>query len=79
MTGFASLGLDIGSTTVKAVVLDGATILHAAYRRHNADVRGELSTLLAEIAERFPGRRFRTAVTGSAGLTIAELLGADFV
>ena len=79
MAEVASLGLDIGSTTVKAVVIDDGELVHSAYRRHNADVRGELGTLLGEVAERFPGRPFHTAVTGSAGLTIAELLGVDFV
>ena len=79
MAELASLGLDVGSTTVKAVVLSDGVLLHSAYRRHNADVRGELAALLAEVAELFPGRSFRTAVTGSAGLTIAELLGVDFV
>lgn len=79
MAPHASLGLDIGSTTVKAVVLDGDTIRHSAYRRHNADVRGELRSLLEEIAPLFPGQHFRVAVTGSAGLSIAELMGVDFV
>ena len=79
MAELASLGLDIGSTTVKAVVMADGSLLHTAYRRHNADVRGELATLLGEVSERFPGQRFRTAVTGSAGLTIAELMGVDFV
>jgi len=79
MAPHASLGLDIGSTTVKAVVLEGETVRHSAYRRHNADVRGELRSLLEEIAPLFPDRQFRVAVTGSAGLSIAELLGVDFV
>ena len=79
MTPHASLGLDVGSTTVKAVVLAGDTIAHSAYRRHNADVRGELRGLLEEVEAAFPGQHFRVAVTGSAGLSIAELMGVDFV
>ena len=74
-----SLGLDIGSTTVKAVALDGDVLLFSAYRRHNADARGALRGLLAEIAERFPGARFAGAVTGSAGLGVADLMGVPFV
>ena len=46
MTTTLSLGLDVGSTTVKAVVTDGNRILFSDYRRHNADVRGELAKLL---------------------------------
>ena len=36
------LGIDVGSTTVKAVVLDGNRRLFSDYRRHNADVRASL-------------------------------------
>lgn len=79
MDGRVSLGLDIGSTTVKAVVLDGAELLFSAYRRHNADARGALQGLLGEIADRFPGAELRCAVTGSAGLGVADLMGIDFV
>jgi activator of 2-hydroxyglutaryl-CoA dehydratase len=41
-----SLGLDVGSTTVKAVVLDEDGLRFCSYRRHNADARGALRTLL---------------------------------
>lgn len=47
------MGLDIGSTTVKAVVLEGDHTVYADYRRHHADVRGELRTLVGEIADAF--------------------------
>lgn len=40
------LGIDVGSTTVKAVVLDGNRILFSDYRRHNADVRANSDTSL---------------------------------
>jgi predicted CoA-substrate-specific enzyme activase len=79
MADLTSLGLDIGSTTVKAVVLDGDVLRFSAYRRHNADARGALRELLSEIADRFPGARFRCAVTGSAGLGVADLMGVPFV
>ncbi len=74
-----ALGLDIGSTTVKAVVLDGTSLLFSAYRRHNADARGALRDLLGEIAGRFPEASFRCAVTGSAGLGVAEVMGVEFI
>ena len=79
MNSVPTLGLDIGSTTVKAVVLAGLTPLFSAYRRHNADARGALRELLSEIAGRFPGASFRCAITGSAGLGVAELMGVEFV
>ena len=79
MTVSLSLGLDVGSTTVKAVVTDGDEIVFSDYRRHNADARGALRELLSEIAGRFPGASFRCAITGSAGLGVAELMGVEFV
>ncbi len=74
-----ALGLDIGSTTVKAVVLDADRTLYSDYRRHHADVRGELRTLVGEIADTFGGRPMRVAVTGSGGLSVAQLMGVAFV
>lgn len=72
------LGLDVGSTTVKAVVMRGAETLMSDYRRHNADVRGEMKKLLLDIRERFPDDVFRVALTGSGGLGVARLMGIDF-
>lgn len=73
------LGLDIGSTTVKAVILDDDQVVFRDYRRHNADVRGELRKLLGDIDAGYPGVRFQCAVTGSGGVHVAELMGVGFV
>ena len=91
------MGLDIGSTTIKLVLLpehspeapagarpDPASAspvspVFAEYRRHNADVRGELTRLLGEVARAYPGAVVRGAVTGSAGLSLATLMGLPFV
>ncbi|HHU39277.1 MAG TPA: activase [Propionibacterium sp.] len=74
-----TLGLDIGSTTVKAVVLDGERIVFSDYRRHNADVRREVRNLLADIDRALPNALLTTAVTGSGGLQVAEIMGVSFV
>ena len=86
------MGLDIGSTTIKLVLLpehlpgapagaQSASVapVFAEYRRHNADVRGELTRLLGEVAQAYPGAVVRGAVTGSAGLSLATLMGLPFV
>ena len=73
------LGIDIGSTTVKAVLLDGDAVVIEDYRRHNAEIRIELGKLLGEVAAARPGERALVSVTGSGGLGIAELLGVPFV
>ncbi len=73
------LGLDIGSTTVKAVILDGDQVVFSDYRRHNADVRGELHKLLGTIATEHHEAKFHCSVTGSGGVQVAELMGVSFV
>ena len=73
------LGIDVGSTTVKAVVLDGNRVLYSDYRRHNADVRAELGRLLADIEALHPGLEVVSAITGSGGLTTARAMGIPFV
>ncbi|MDR3207751.1 MAG: hypothetical protein LBT60_05410, partial [Oscillospiraceae bacterium] len=74
------VGVDIGSTTLKAVVLDeGDNVLYAQYRRHRSDVRGELALLLEEMAAGLPGLSAPLRVTGSAGMGVSQELGLPFV
>ncbi|MDO4175158.1 MAG: acyl-CoA dehydratase activase [Eubacteriales bacterium] len=75
------LGLDIGSTTVKAVVCkpDSAEVLFSQYRRHHAEQAQTVRHLLKEIHTAFPDYRFRIAVCGSGGKPIAERIGAHYV
>ena len=73
------LGLDVGSTTVKAVLLDGNRVVFSDYRRHNADVRGELLRLLTDIYDRFEDVPITAALTGSGGLSLAKTMGIAFV
>ena len=82
------VGLDIGSTTVKAVVLDQsdalADALFSDYRRHHANVRATVAGLLADIHQKLEklGRGdepIRLAITGSGGLALADSLDVPFV
>jgi predicted CoA-substrate-specific enzyme activase len=79
MPQLPTLGLDVGSTTVKAVVLEGDRPLFSAYRRHNADARGALRELLAEVSIAVGEQQLRVAVAGSAGLGVADVMGVEFV
>ncbi|MDE5754440.1 MAG: acyl-CoA dehydratase activase [Oscillospiraceae bacterium] len=75
-----SLGIDVGSTTVKTVVCDeNNQILHSAYERHFSKVREIVAEQLKIIAEKFPDAQFRSAMTGSAGLGLANAAGIAFV
>ncbi|MCL2802826.1 MAG: acyl-CoA dehydratase activase-related protein [Micrococcales bacterium] len=73
------LGVDIGSTTIKAVLLAGEQVVFEDYRRHHADIHIELAKLLGELAQRFGGVQAAVAMTGSAGLGVAEALRTGFV
>lgn len=82
------VGLDIGSTTVKAVVL-GRTdsldaVLFSDYRRHHANVRATVAGLLEDIHKELEARGrgdepIRLAITGSGGLALADNLHVPFV
>ncbi|ERI82111.1 putative CoA-substrate-specific enzyme activase [Bifidobacterium bifidum ATCC 29521 = JCM 1255 = DSM 20456] len=82
------VGLDIGSTTVKAVVLDQTNalndVLFSDYRRHHANVRATVAGLLKDIHQTLVdlGRGdepIRLAITGSGGLTLADNLHVPFI
>lgn len=70
------LGIDVGSTTLKCVLLDEAgTIGYSTYVRHFSKATETLDTILKELSERFRDETFSVSLSGSAGMGIAE--GAD--
>lgn len=75
------VGLDVGSTTVKTVVIDPAdgSVLHTSYERHHAHQAACAASALRAVAREFDGRRLRIAVTGSGAAPIAETCHAPFV
>ena len=74
------IGLDVGSTTVKMVVMDGdLRVVFHRYERHNARV-GELLCRFFDEARMVTGdEEVFISVTGSVGMQTAEMLHADFV
>ncbi len=78
------IGMDIGSTTVKAVVLDRETreILWSDYQRHLTKQPEKVLELMQAIIEEFPGidaGKTQIFVTGSGAAPISEATGAKFV
>lgn len=74
------LGLDLGSTTVKYVLLDDdRKILARDYRRHKSDLILTVRTLLSELNERFPGRPVRPVLSGSGALALSDALHVAFL
>ncbi len=75
-----TLGIDIGSTTVKIAILDDAhNILFSDYKRHFANIRETLSDLLKEAYEKLGNIILHPMITGSGGLTLANHLKVPFV
>ncbi len=78
------VGLDVGSTTVKYVVVDALTdqILAKDYQRHETRQPEKCLEMLNAIRARFPElptKAFRVFVTGSGGAAIGGRIGAKFV
>jgi len=74
-----NIGIDIGSTTVKLVVMEGEKILYRIYQRHLSQVRQATLQALEGAKQFLKGDKFRAAISGSAGLGLAEDAGIDFV
>ncbi|MDO5361782.1 MAG: acyl-CoA dehydratase activase-related protein [Eubacteriales bacterium] len=75
-----TLGIDIGSTTVKIAILDKAdNLLFADYKRHFANIQETLADLLQEAWEQYGEMTLHPVITGSGGLTLADHLGVPFV
>ena len=74
-----SVGIDIGSTTAKIVVLDGTKVIYKRYERHYAKVREKAIELVRDVQGLIGGREFKVALSGSAGFGICRAVGMDFV
>ena len=74
------MGIDIGSTTAKVVVLDqNKQVIFSAYRRHNAETLRTLQSMLEEAVETLGIVEVDLLVTGSAGLGICEKFELPFI
>ncbi|WP_101772854.1 2-hydroxyacyl-CoA dehydratase [Peptostreptococcus faecalis] len=79
MEGIYKLGIDIGSTTVKAVVLsDENSIIYKKYRRHFSDVKKAVSTQLKDIHKKYGNIRVKPVITGSGGIGLSRKINIKF-
>lgn len=73
------IGIDVGSTTLKIIVLDDANkVIYKTYTRHKADINNILAAELKSIIKEFPETAFAVHITGSAGMGIAERISIPF-
>ena len=74
-----NIGIDIGSTTVKVVVMDGNDILFKHYERHYSQVRQKTAEVLRKALPVIEERPFKVALSGSAGFGLSKAAGIDFI
>lgn len=74
------IGLDVGSTTLKCVVLDdNDQIVYKDYQRHFSQITSKTVGMLQDIKKQFPDEsRMTLTISGSAGMGIADTLGIPF-
>ena len=74
------VGLDVGSTTVKIVVMDNnLTPIYEDYQRHFSDTKNTLCTVLESLIEKYPENKFTIALTGSGAMSASKFLGVPFI
>ena len=74
------IGIDIGSTTVKVVVIDGnENILFSRYERHNANAKSVVLNILNDLKSHCGDAEADIKMTGSVGMGFSEKYGLPFV
>ena len=74
------VGLDVGSTTVKIIVMDeNKNTIYKDYQRHFSDTKNTVCNVLESLLVKFPLNSFTLALTGSGAMSAAKFLGVDFI
>ena len=80
MNNIVNIGLDVGSTTVKAAVLNlSGEIILQYYKRHYANIQDTVVSLFDSILSSLSNVIFTVNVTGSAGMGIAERMDIPYI
>ena len=80
MNKLLHVGLDVGSTTVKIVVMDEElNIIDRNYKRHFSDTKNTVCNVLEELIEKYKGNEFTIALTGSGAMSAANFLDLPFI
>ena len=80
MNKLLHVGIDVGSTTVKIVILDSSfEIIYSNYERHFSDTKTTLYNVLSKLVKDFPNTMLTVSLTGSGALDIAKILSINFI
>ncbi len=75
-----NIGIDVGSTTVKMVVMNNKKeIIYSEYRRHFSDTKKTIKDLFNEVLEKFPNKKYTLVTTGSGAIALAKYLDIPFI
>ncbi|MCG9969144.1 hypothetical protein L9W92_14020 [Pelotomaculum terephthalicicum JT] len=73
------LGLDIGSTTIKLVAIEGKELLYGSYRRHFSNIKETLAEMVNEAVPVLENTEITIMLTGSGGVALARWLDAAYI
>ncbi|MGB3368293.1 MAG: acyl-CoA dehydratase activase, partial [Acidaminobacteraceae bacterium] len=79
MKSIINIGIDIGSTTIKAVALKDDIMVYSTYNRHYSDIKEKSKQLLMDLVEEFKDSKCTIKITGSSGLFVSERLKLEFI
>ena len=79
MNNLFHVGIDIGSTTVKVVIMnDNEEIIYSKYERHYADIKKKLQHILHNAYKTLKDAQLTVMITGSGGMNIANSMEVSF-
>ena len=80
MNKIVHIGMDVGSTTVKIVVMDeDLKEIYTSYERHYSDTKNTVCKVLEELVEKYKDKEFTIALTGSGAMSTARFLDIPFI
>ena len=80
MNNILHVGLDVGSTTVKIIVMnENKETIYKDYQRHYSDTKNTVCNVLEKLNSDFPNSKFTLALTGSGALSVAKFLNVSFI
>ncbi len=80
MSDLLHVGLDVGSTTVKIIVMDeNKKTIYKNYQRHYSDTKNTVCNVLEDLLKKYPSNNFTLALTGSGAMSAAKFLRVNFI
>ncbi len=80
MDNILHIGLDVGSTTVKIVVMDNnKNTIYKDYQRHFSDTKNTVCKVLETLLAKYPLNTYTISLTGSGAMSAAKFLGINFI